>query len=349
MTDLFIDIVPFDKQHKSYKIVRDSIGHSSARHTLNEIYNSLKPIDNNFIQQFQSNGFDSRIWELYLSAVFQEQEFKIERVHDRPDFELVKAQKKIFVEAVTSNPSFNQDIENKMEVIKNIPEENFEEFIYQLRDESTIKLAGALFNKLRKNYWDLDWVKGHPIVLAIEPFHHSLAHWFSDSNLTAYLFGIGNNWHHDANGKLIIETFKIDEHKTQSKTIPSGFFNLPNSEYISAVMFSNSGTISKFNRIGKLQGHGTTEVKMIRVGHMYDPNPNASMPQLFTYVVGENGPYEDWAQGISMYHNPKAKYPIDKDVFPNIMHGYNDDGFYTFVPEFFPIQSETQIIIPTKK
>jgi hypothetical protein len=345
MTDLFKNIVELEKQHKSYKIVRDSVGYSCARPLLNEIYNSVKPIDNNFVQQFQSSGFDSRIWELYLAAVFQEQKFRIERIYDRPDFELIKGQQKIFVEAVTSNPSFNREVDDKMEVIKNLTEENFEQFICSLRSESTIKLAGALYNKLRENYFNLEWVKGHPIILAIEPFHHSLAQWFSDSNLISYLYGIDNNWYHDKNGKLHIDTFEIKEHKTQNKTIPSGFFNLENSEYISAVLFSNSGTISKFSRIGKIKGYGDKNIKMVREGQMYDSDPNASTPLIFSYIVGESGPYEKWAQGISMFHNPNAKYSIDRNLFPDILHGYNDNGFHAYAPDFHPIQSETKIFI----
>ncbi|WP_139171814.1 glycosaminoglycan attachment protein [Flavobacterium noncentrifugens] len=345
---MFNDIVSIEKQHKNYKLVRDTIGHSAARTLLNEVYNSVKPIDKDFVVQFQSNGFDSRIWELSLLAAFQEQKFSIARAHERPDFELSKNDKKIFVEAVISNPAFNEQIEDKMDVIKNIPKDGFEKFIYELRNESTIRIAGALFNKLKKEYWKLDWVAGNPIILAVEPFHHSLSHWLSDSNLTGYLYGIENNWHYDDNQNLNIETFEITEHKSTDKSIPSNFFNLKNSEYISAVIFSNSGTISKFNRMGKLKNYGNSDIEMIRIGNMYDHNPNASTPIPFQYMVGKDGPIENWAQGISMYHNPKAKYPIDRKMFPDFLHGYNDNGFYAYVPRFYPYQSETHIMIPEK-
>ncbi len=112
MVNLFNDIIPTNKQSQSYKFIRDDIGHQSARRILNEIFNSFKPIDKNFIQEFQSNGFDSRIWELYLAAVFQEQEFIIERLYDRPDFELVKKGRKIYVD--------NPIKKNKLHSVNNI-------------------------------------------------------------------------------------------------------------------------------------------------------------------------------------------------------------------------------------
>jgi len=343
--DLFNNIVPEEKLNRNFITIKEQKGYSAARVVINEIYNSQKPIDNHFVQQFQTTGFNSRIWELYLLAVFQEQNFLIERKHDRPDFELIKDKDKIFIEAVTTNPSFNQEIIDKLEVMKEIKEENFEEFIYKLRDESTIRIAGALYNKLRESYWDLDWVKDNPIILAIEPFHHSLAHWLSDSNLIGYLYGFHNQWHHDEKGKLIIETCEQKEHKTERKTIPSNFFSIENSENISAVMFSNSGTISKFNRIGKLKGYCDSSIRMLRVGQMYNPDPNSAFPILFKYFVGENGPSENWSQGISMYHNPNAKYPINRELFPWILHGYFDNKFYSYIPDFFPIQSETYIMV----
>ena len=345
MTDLFADIVPAEKQSKNFKLVKESIGFSSARPTLNMVYDSIKPIDDNFVQQFQTTGFDARIWELYLSAVFQELGFEIDRSHDRPDFELIKGKTKIFTEAVTSHPSYNQEIQDKLEILKTLKESEFEKYIINLRAESTIKLAGALFNKLRQKYWELEWVKNRPIILAIEPFHHSLAHWLSDSNLIGYLYGIEHKWHYDKTSTLIIDTDKVLEHKKEDKSIPSNFFSLEDSEHISAVLFSNSGTISKFNRIGKLMGFGDKKIKMIRTGFRYHHDPNSVNPLPFSYIVGEDGPYELWEQGISMYHNPRAKFPIDRFLFPGILHGYYEKRFYAYVPDFFPIQSETQILI----
>jgi hypothetical protein len=49
----------------------------------------MKTVDGNFVEQFQTRGFDARIWELYLFAAFREMNYGIERVHAVPDFECV--------------------------------------------------------------------------------------------------------------------------------------------------------------------------------------------------------------------------------------------------------------------
>jgi len=72
------------------------------------------------------------------------------------------------------------------------------------------------------------------------------------------------------------------------------------------------------------------------------------VPIPFSYIVGEEGPVETWSQGLTMYHNPNSKYPIDRNLFPDVLHGYFESYFYSFVPDFFPYQSETQLIIPMK-
>ncbi|BCL59728.1 hypothetical protein DGMP_04210 [Desulfomarina profundi] len=66
---------------------------------------------------------------------------------------------------------------------------------------------------------------------------------------------------------------KIESHTWNGKTIPSKFFAQPGAENISAVLFTNSATITKFNRMGKLAGLGSKDVKLIRQGFMYNPDP----------------------------------------------------------------------------
>jgi hypothetical protein len=40
--------------------------------------------DGNFVEQFQSNAFNSRLWELYLFAVLGERRFYIDRDYPAP-------------------------------------------------------------------------------------------------------------------------------------------------------------------------------------------------------------------------------------------------------------------------
>ncbi|MFD2918112.1 hypothetical protein ACFS6H_00245 [Terrimonas rubra] len=347
MIDLFNTIIKEEKLHRNFKKVRDDFwGYEPARKTLNEVYNSITDIDPDFLKQFQGEGFDARIWELYLAATFQDLQFKIHRNYARPDFELEKDNKKIFVEAVTSNPGTDDELKDKTDIFADLNEKNIMQFIYDLREKSMVKLAGALYNKLKKEYWNLEWVKNNPLILAVEPFHHSMAHLLSDSNLNEYLYGVKYFHHYDEKGNLQVQARTVIEYQIGNKIIPANFFKQPNAEFISAVVFSNSGTIAKFNRMGKLKGYGDSNIKMIRIGNQHLHDPNATDPLLFKYTVGENGPMESWAQGISMYHNPQAIHPIERKLFPDILHGYFDTHFYAHVPPFYPYQSETHVIIP---
>jgi hypothetical protein len=62
-------------------------------------------VDGNFVEQFQTTGFDSRLWELYLFAAFSEMGFNIDRIHAVPDFTCVNPLTAFCVEATTVNPT----------------------------------------------------------------------------------------------------------------------------------------------------------------------------------------------------------------------------------------------------
>ena len=42
--------------------------------------------DGNLVEQFQTTGFDARMWELYLFAVLTEANVVVARPHAAPDF-----------------------------------------------------------------------------------------------------------------------------------------------------------------------------------------------------------------------------------------------------------------------
>lgn len=67
--------------------------------------------------------------------------------------------------------------------------------------------------------------------------------------LLEYLYGVAHDFVFDNKGQLVITPIKIETHEHEGKTIPSGYFFEPNAEKVSAVLFSSSGTISKFNRM----------------------------------------------------------------------------------------------------
>jgi len=91
-------------------------------------------------------------------------------------------------------------------------------------------------------------------VFAIADFHDDHAMLWSSTALINYLYGVRHDFHYDRNNKLIITPRYIKMYRVGEKEIPSGYFFQPDTQYVSAVLFSASGTISKFNRMGRQAG-----------------------------------------------------------------------------------------------
>lgn len=244
------------------------------------------------------------------------------------------------MEAVTANPTVVDGVALDVPEGMNVLE-------YQ-RHGHAIKLASALYSKLQRRYWDLPHVNGIPLILAIEDFHTANSLHYSDASLRQYLYGHGATWYTDAEGELHIDPVPINEHRAGTKVIPSGFFGLPDADYVSAVLFSNSGTIPKFNRMGWLAGFGReAKVTMMRRGLCYDHTPNSSLPAQFFYELGEeDAPTETWRQGLSLFHNRRARFPLPRDFMGLAHHWLDGERLRSRLPDFHPFASLTVILTP---
>jgi hypothetical protein len=106
-------------------------------------------------------------------------------------------------------------------------------------------------------------------------------------------------------------------------------------------------TLSKFNRIGVTAGFGACNVVLVRRGTVFDPDPLASEPNSFLHVVNKEYT-ETWMEGMDVYHNPKAKYPLDPEMLPDAAHHrLMSDGQVetTTTSEWRPLASATSILI----
>jgi len=337
---IFQPVVPEDKLNPHFKVLYSATGYSPAKEIITEIAYSYEDLDGNFIQQFQTTGFNSRIWELYLYAFLHEQLCYISEEDSSPDYICNKYGNEFCIEAVTVNPTQSN---------KTLLEDSDEDNENKILNYYPIKYGSALFSKLKKKYWVLDHVKGKPLILAIHDFHENKRIMETSNAISLYLYGHLAKYHHDADGTLKVSYDKIETHKWGDKEIPSGFFDLPDSENISCVLFSNSATPNKFNRMGKLAEFGEPSVVMIRIGTCYNPDRNAIQPLEFKENVKEGEYTETWGQGLEMFHNPNALYPIDPEVFPEIAHHIFEDGLVkSTLPDFHPMQSVTYIIVKEK-
>lgn len=349
--DIFKPRIPPKGRHKYFEIVSSSEVHIAARRMIQEISYSFIDKDNNFVKEFQGQGFNQRLWEIFLYVLFQKEKFEIDYTKPSPDFSLLKYGMPVFVEAVTVGQNHDRDIiaASPMDVIS-------------LSDDyMPIKFGSSLHSKMAKKYWELPHVKGHPFVIAIHDYHGPATKpdilgsmTWSRAGLESYLYGIREEIIVD--GEVVrprmidgengpeVATQKIEYHKHKDKTIPSRFFEQPDSENVSAILFSNGATVSTFNRMGNIAGFSTKNIDMMRFGILF--NSKTSMIEQFSVNVDSTGYNESWGETVTMFHNPQAKYPIPPQMFEGISHTTFDSSNDQFHSIFTPIHvfSSTTIL-----
>lgn len=339
---LFNPIVDLDKLHPHFKDICQSRASEPARRMMDDIYQSFDDPEGNFLEQFQTTGFNARLFELYLFAYFSRSGFQVDRTYENPDFLVTKKDDlTVAVEATTVNPSTSGALaEPRKLFVEMLPEERLQ----HLQKELPIRFGSPLFTKLQKRYWELDHCKGLPIIIAIEAFHQKDAHLFADTSLSSYLYGIWHIGDFLKTGKLKIDTESIEEHQVGEKCIPSNFFSQPDTEHISVVLFTNCGTLAKFSRMGYLHGFGCDVIDINRSGYFFNPDPDAMDPTFFSYNLDEPPLVETWGEGLVALHNPNCLHPIPRDFFVDAVQGYIKDGAYmTDHSGWHPISSETLV------
>jgi hypothetical protein len=338
--DFFAPRVAAQRFHPSFRNLLELETWSPAREIIEPMMRWYEDVDGNFIEQFQSTGFDARVWELYLFAAFVEMGYRMDRSQAVPDFACEALDHAFCVEATTVGPTRDK----QGNIIPPPPRDTSEQQRVFLREYMPIKYAGPLTTKLGKRYWEKPNVAGKPLLLAIADFHAPRSMTETRSGLPVYLYGLDYTWQHDAFGRLHIQPMKVKQHEFGGKKpVPSGFFGLPGAEHVSAVLFSNSGTLSKFNRMGLLTGFGSSRVRMARQGFAMDTNPNAAMPRPFLHQVHEPGYSETWCEGLEVHHNPRALVPLPLHALPGAVHHRlrTDDQTVTTGPEWQPLSSVT--------
>jgi hypothetical protein len=337
--DLFQNLNNKDNQHPNFKLLSSDVALSMAKETVKEVSYHYKDIDGNFIDQFQSiNGFDSRVWELFLFCFFREQFFSFKRNFNSPDYMVEKFNEEIAVEAVI--------VSRKTELESNA--KNDKEIQEKLKNDIPLLFGNALFDKMKMKYWEKEHVKGKPFAIAIADFHDTMSMTWTFNSLSDYLYGYKYEHSFDENGELIVKPIKIGDYtKPNGTKIPSGFFFQPNSENVSAIIFSSCGTLSKFNRMGKQAELGSDIPTLLRTGTFYNHTPNADKPNFVTYKVDKESK-ETWSEGTVVYHNPNAKIPLNPAFFDDKVAQcfFRDKLIHSKMPKYFPYNSFTQNLIP---
>jgi hypothetical protein len=339
--DLFTPLVEDDKLHHSFRAMVRYPVWVPAISIIREMMRNFVDIDGHFVREFQTYGFDARTWELYLYAYLNEECLPLDRTFNAPDYVIVLGEERICIEAVTVNPTGGATLGSSEPQLENISDAEAQEL---LKDFVPIKFGSALFSKLNKQpaYWQLEHAAGHPLIFAVADFHAPRSMLWTSTGLQRYLYGYYHEHEVDEHGRLVIRPMKIETHRYGEKEIPSGFFFLPGAENVSAVLHSNSGTLAKFTRMGRLAGFDAQGIRTFREGLAYDHRPHATTPRHFAFEVTPGLVSETWAEGLNMFHNPNAAHPVNPELFPSIAHHFFEGGMVrSIIPDFHPMMSMT--------
>ena len=277
----------------------------------------LHPKDKHLEKEFQRQ-FDQRLWEIYLWAALKELMFDVEQL-EAPDFLCKWGNKSLFtIEATTVARSES----GKLAQVPDVPKD--QETLAEYSEYMAMKFGSSLRNKLNKTppYWEKTKARGLPFVLAIADFHRSEDDTWLPAHpnmLSRYLYGYEALVTRDSDGRHQIQSEPIDKHKYLEKEIPSGFFNLPKAENISAVLFSNAGTLPKFTRMGVLAGFKSPDYQYVRQGMKYnvaDPLATEGIPVEINISAKDYA--EKWSEEMHLFHNPNAKHRLPVEYFAHI-------------------------------
>lgn len=307
-----------------FELLAGTVSHVPALLAVGECYLALPKPDANFVTDLQTNNFASRLFELYLHACLREQGLIVRQDHVSPDFWIEKGGADCWIEAVTANSETPRA--GGIGDWVHAPEDRHE----RLTGAPAERFAKTLRGKLQRNYHKMDHVKGRSFAIAIADFHESGSMAWSREALPTYLYGIradveGEGAHRRAIGTSIANL-------TGKHGIPAGLFRDPDFAHLSAVIFSNAGTLAKFNRMGFLAGWRPPGLEMIRRGILFDRTPGALEPIDFELTVGSDEyqslwPWgEAWCQELEVFHNPQAVHPIPFDLIPGATHWFKRDG-----------------------
>ena len=321
--DFFSLVAKPEQQHPFFNMLLDKDGFfTAAKAVIEELSFHFEDRDGNFVDQFQSkNGFDARIWELYLWCYFREENFYFSYDYAAPDFLIENMGYKVAIEAVHVNRKQGLDES------ENIP--TFEEIRTKLENEIPLMYGSPLYSKLKHTYeeqpyWNLPHVKGKPLVYAIADFHADMSMTWSFPGITSILYGVDQKAIHNDDGTITLEN-ESGIIFQKGKICIKPLFLDHQFEHVSAIMFSPCGTLPKFNRMGVQAGYGNGKNKLFQIKMCYNTEQNAVLPNVIGELVTDTC-HETWADGIQIFHNPFAVIPLDPAFFPHAGHHFYKDG-----------------------
>jgi hypothetical protein len=312
------------KVGEHFKLLAGTVTHRPALMAVGEIYLAMPNPDQNFVSDFQTVNFDSRLFELYLLAAFREQGASVFQDYQSPDFFVERAGHECWIEAVTANPKGGR-----------VQGLTFPTFAPESRSERLIgapaaRFAKTLRSKLQREYEKLAHVQGKPFAIALADFHAPSSMTWSREALPSYLYGVHAEVVSGPDGPRAFET-PINTLLGEDQ-IPAGLFRDASMSHLSGIISTNAATLGKFNRMGYLAGWRPPGLRMIREGILFDRDPGAleAIPFKLDILSEEYAALWDggeaWCQELEVYHNPLADNPIDFALLPGATHWFEENG-----------------------
>ena len=134
-----------ERVHPNFEMLRTSEAGEPARRMPDEIYQDFEDPDGNFLEQFQTTGFDQRYFEIYLHAYFSRSGYNVQRIHQNPDFLISREGLSVAVEATTVGPPISGVMAEEGRKIRELSPEEVQDYI---RD-----YAAGLAAAAKKGFW----------------------------------------------------------------------------------------------------------------------------------------------------------------------------------------------------
>ena len=319
MLDLFSPIVEVDKQHANF-VTLLSPSYEFARNEILKWTEGFIDRDNKIINEFQTT-FNSSFWEFYLNACFKQLKFNIDYTKSRPDFLLEKEGSSIVAEAVISSHPEGGTPEWE----RSFPKEFTLELWNQIIHLSTIRLANSILSKHKKyieEYKDLEHVKERPYIICVSPFDQPFFFQQADNAIRRVLYKFSTPLYikneYDNSFTIVGEEYVDKVIKHNETEINLGFFTDDRMKEVSAIIFSNTATLTKAKAI---QSSNHPETVFFATRYKADSFESP-------YVICEiGGKYkESLLDGLHIFLNPFAEHPFDPNLFYGdeiILHYYD--------------------------
>jgi len=290
--DLFTPVVPEPDLHPNFRALVDSFSRGD-RAVLADWADGFVDRDGKFVREFQTT-FNSGFWELYLFACCKGLGFRVNFDFASPDFVIDNFFNEFCVEAVIASNARGEKPEWERDMKKRPNETDLEAILRT----ATIRLSNSIHSKRRKyldSYARLAHVKRRPFVIALAPFEQPDFWAHNDHAIRQVLYG------YDRVGADGGHIFKEVVEKAPGVPIEMGLFTAPKMPEISAVIYSNTATISKLHALSR----EPDDMMFFASLHF---NAKGSEPIL--WKSSKANYRESLLDGLYVFHNPHARYPL---------------------------------------